>query len=226
MNRTLIQRTAIAIRTGMANIPLAGKKAKTGVKAGAYRYSAWMKKRPLLASCTSTCGIFTAGDALSQSVEFAIQKHQGKKVAASTNEGQLEAKKTFDFTRNMRFCAFGFFIAGPMYPWWFTYALPRIIPMSVATPSLVAKKVVCDMTLGSLIFDSASIFWMSIFKGRSPAESFNDIKEKFWTIYKADVACYAPFQIVNFTFVPNYLQPTSMALFSVVWSMVLSFLLK
>jgi len=67
---------------------------------------------------------------------------------------------------------------------------------------------------------------MKVFKGGSPAEALTDVKEKFWTVYKADLACYAPFQVVNFTFVPNYMQPTSMALFSVVWSMVLSFLLK
>mmetsp|Transcript_128109 Transcript_128109/g.239786 ORF Transcript_128109/g.239786 Transcript_128109/m.239786 type:complete len:222 (-) Transcript_128109:95-760(-) len=202
--------------------------ARVRLQAYAFRYSAWMKSRPLVASCTSTCAIFTCGDVLSQSLEINIQKFQSRKAAKGISEasGQVEAKKQFDPVRSLRFSVFGFFIAGPMYTWWFAHALPRLVQMTEATPRLVAKKVCCDMTLGSLIFDTTSIFWINIFKGGSPSEAITDVKERFWTVYKADIACFAPFQCVNFTFIPNYMQPTSMALFSVVWSMVLSVLLN
>lgn len=166
---------------------------------------------------------------LCQSLEVATGKYSPDQLAVVDSTGESRPQtfsQYYSSERTMHWGAYGGSFVGSANVLWQLHALPRMVPVAAPTGALVAKKVFVDMTLGSLIFDSAACFLPPLMKGQSFVDAVENVKSRFFSVYSAELMMWTPFQFVNFYFVPLHCLPISCALFSVLWSGLLSRLIN
>lgn len=91
-------------------------------------------------------------------------------------------------------------IAGVICHHWYNFLDKVIIGKSAA---MVFKKLCLDQFVCSPIVILSFFATVAIFEDK-PIESFTDeVKEKFWILYKAEWVVWPPAQIINFYFLPT-----------------------
>lgn len=127
-------------------------------------------------------GISTLGDLLEQTYE--IHKQDITK---------------FDLSRTAHM-AFSGAIAGVICHNWYNLLDKIIIGRSF---HMVIKKLMLDQFICSPIIILSFFFTVAIFED-DPLENFTDeVKDKFWTLYKAEWVIWPPAQIINFYLLPT-----------------------
>lgn len=130
-----------------------------------------------ISTCISLCG-----DLIEQSYEYHMHEID---------------KYDFERTGHM---AFSGAIAGLIGHHWYIF-LDKIIVGR--TFDMVLKKLMLDQFICSPIMIMSFFASVAIFED-NPLESFNEeVKDKFWTLYKAEWVVWPPAQIINFYFLPT-----------------------
>src|SRR5690606_14386973 len=105
--------------------------------------------------------------------------------------------------RNLRFAAYGFLIAGPLYCWWYkflgTYVHQKIVKLTKHTN---AAKVFVDQCIFGP--PELALFFVatSVFAGMNRKEVLEKLNVEFLPTYVLDCAIWPLIQFVNFKYVP------------------------
>lgn len=104
-----------------------------------------------------------------------------------------------DFHRTAQM-AFSGCIAGVICHHWYNFIDRVIIGRTV---DMVIKKLILDQCICSPIIIMSFFATVAIFED-NPMENFTEeVREKFWTLYKAEWVVWPPAQIINFYFLPT-----------------------
>lgn len=96
--------------------------------------------------------------------------------------------------------AFSGSVAGVICHNWYIFLDKIIIGRSL---DMVVKKLMLDQFICSPIIIMSFFATVAIFED-NPLENFNEeVKDKFWTLYKAEWVVWPPAQIINFYFLPT-----------------------
>lgn len=143
---------------------------------------AFSRKNLLYTNILLSVGISSCGDLLEQNYEI--------------YKGDLD---TIDFPRTAHM-GFSGFTTGIICHHWYTILDKIIIGRTMA---MVIKKLVLDQFICSPLIILSFFGTVAIFE-EHPIENFTDeVKEKFWTLYKAEWLVWPPAQIINFYFLPT-----------------------
>ncbi|XP_075979197.1 mpv17-like protein 2 [Anticarsia gemmatalis] len=116
-----------------------------------------------------------------------------------TNEYYKKDIDNYDFHRTAHM-AFSGVTAGFICHHWYNYLDTVIVGRSLG---MVFKKLMMDQFICSPIVILSFFATVAIFED-NPAENFTDeVKDKFWTLYKAEWVVWPPAQIINFYFLPT-----------------------
>jgi len=141
-----------------------------------------MTKHLLLFNTVSSGGLMMFGDIAAQKLEEKL--------------GEKEAG--LDLARVARMTAVGT-LQGPMHHYFYTW-VDRIMPKTDA--KTVFNKIMLDQFVASPLFIFSYFYPAGLFEGHSVHECNEELKEKFWTVYKADWIIWPPCQFINFYFLP------------------------
>lgn len=143
---------------------------------------AFNRKNLFYTNVLLSVGISSLGDLIQQS--FEIHKQEIYKL-------------DFDRTAHM---AFSGFTAGIICHNWYNFLDKIIIGKSIG---MVMKKLFLDQCICSPIVILSFFATVAIFEDY-PLENFNEeVRDKFWTLYKAEWIVWPPAQIINFYFLPT-----------------------
>ena len=138
----------------------------------------------LLTNTVSSGGLMAVGDLSVQVIEQSLDK---------------DLPKVIDWSRTGRMLCCGL-VFGPMGHGWYK-VLDRYLPLT--TPSTVVKKILLEQLSLSPIGNGLFFFMAGRLEGKSDDETWRELKQKFWTIYKMEWSFWVPVQWFNF----YYLQP-------------------
>ncbi|XP_039558383.1 mpv17-like protein 2 isoform X2 [Passer montanus] len=153
--------------------------------------------RLLLLTNTVSCGgLLAAGDCLQQ--EWQRRKHP---------ESQLQLGRTG------RMFAVGCSL-GPLLHYWYLWLDAAFPARGVRGLRTVLKKVLIDQLVASPSMGAWYFMAMGTLEGQSLQESWDELKEKFWELYK----------ILNFLFVPPAYRVVYVNVVTLGWDTYLSYL--
>ena len=127
--------------------------------------------------------------------------------------------KGIDWSRTGRMLVAGV-VLGPINHGWYKF-LDHILPL--ATPSIVARKILLDQVIGSPVMTYVFFTSGGLLEGKSHQDTWDELKQKFLTVYKADWAFWPPVQFVNFYFIQPKFRVLYVSVAALVWSTFLSF---
>lgn len=143
---------------------------------------AFSRKYLFYTNVTLSTGISLCGDLVEQSYEYHTQEIE---------------KYDFERTSHM---AFSGSVAGVICHNWYNFLDKIIVGRSL---DMVMKKLMLDQFICSPVIIMSFFATVAIFED-NPLESFNEeVKDKFWTLYKAEWVVWPPAQIINFYFLPT-----------------------
>lgn len=183
------------------------------------RYSLWTQQRPLAAIPVSTGCILGVGDGLCQQLERAGYLKPKVKSQASQLPGE---QPWWDLKRTARTVVYGWLWIGPSCALWYTWCLPRLVPMHKPTIRLVLAKVILDETLLSWWSYCSFLYGMTRLEGEDHQSGVDKVQKDFWKIYKADLMVWPWVQFANFWWVSPHLQSLVVSSCSIVWGCYLS----
>ncbi|XP_030822695.1 mpv17-like protein 2 [Camarhynchus parvulus] len=163
--------------------------------------------RLLLLTNTVSCGgLLAAGDWLHQ--EWHRRKHP---------QSQLQLGRTG------RMFVVGCSLGPLMHYWylWLDWALPA---RGVRCLRTVLQKVLIDQLVASPTMGAWYFMAIGTLEGQSLQESWDELKEKFWEMYKADWSVWPAAQILNFLFVPPPFRVAYVNVVTLGWDTYLSYL--
>ncbi|XP_063017247.1 mpv17-like protein 2 isoform X1 [Melospiza melodia melodia] len=163
--------------------------------------------RLLLLTNTVSCGgLLAAGDVLQQ--EWHRRKHP---------QSQLQLGRTG------RMFVVGCSLGPLMHYWylWLDWALPA---RGVRCLRTGIKKVLIDQLVASPTMGAWYFMAIGTLEGQSLQESWDELKEKFWEMYKADWSVWPAAQILNFLFVPPPFRVAYVNVVTLGWDTYLSYL--
>lgn len=149
-------------------------------------------KKHLLVTNTVTSGILMSiGDGLSQHIE--------RKWAAKERKSDINMK--FDWPRNIKMFIVGAGF-GPSHHYFYIW-LDKVFP--IVTFQSTITKVLYDQLVLSPIIIAQFFFTAGWLYGKANAESWQELKSKFITVYKIDWCVWPGAQFLNFYYVqPKY----------------------
>nr|XP_037869755.1 mpv17-like protein 2 isoform X3 [Bombyx mori] len=143
---------------------------------------AFQRKYLLYTNVFLSVGISSLGDTIQQSYELSIKDIN-----------------TFDYERTAHM-AFSGFTAGIICHNWYNFLDKIIVGKTI---DMVLKKLILDQCICSPIIILSFFATVAIFEEK-PLESFDEeVRDKFWTLYKAEWVVWPPAQIINFYFLPT-----------------------
>lgn len=120
-------------------------------------------------------------------------------LSEQTYEYYTDEIETYDLNRTGQMGISGI-TAGILCHHWYNF-LDRVIVGK--TFGMVLKKLFLDQFVCSPVLLLSFFATVAVFED-NPIESFTDeVKEKFWTLYKAEWVVWPPAQIINFYFLPT-----------------------
>lgn len=140
---------------------------------------AFSKKYLFYTNVTLSTGISLCGDILEQSYEYHTQ----------------EIEK-YDFSRTAHM-GFSGSVAGVICHYWYIFLDKIIVGRSL---DMVVKKVMLDQFICSPIIIMSFFATVAIFEDNPLGNFTEEVKDKFWTLYKAEWVVWPPAQIFNFYF--------------------------
>ncbi|XP_076978236.1 mpv17-like protein 2 isoform X2 [Tamandua tetradactyla] len=163
--------------------------------------------RALLATNTLGCGaLMAAGDGVRQAWE--VRHRPGQR---------------FDPRRSASMFAVGCSM-GPFLHAWYLW-LDRLLPASgLAGLRTVLGKVLLDQLVASPVLGAWYFLGLGCLQGQTVHESCQELRAKFWELYRADWCVWPPAQLVNFLFVPPHLRVTYVNGVTLGWDTYLSYL--
>ena len=152
---------------------------------GSYKQAvdhAFQRKNLIYTNIVISMGISTTGDLLEQ-----------------TYEVHKKGSKKFDFKRTAHM-AFSGSTAGFICHHWYIL-IDRVIVGR--TFDMVLKKLTLDQFICSPIVILSFFATVAIFEDDPIANFTDEVRSKFWTLYKAEWVVWPPAQIINFYFLPT-----------------------
>ncbi|XP_044528322.1 mpv17-like protein 2 [Gracilinanus agilis] len=146
--------------------------------------------RLLLVTNTLTCGALMAGgDGLRQAWERRLSK------------GAPGPPRPIDLWRTGRMFLIGCSM-GPFLHYWYQW-LDKIFPaMGFKDIQIIFKKVLLDQLIASPLLCAWYFLGMGTLEGQNLDNTCQELREKFWEVYKADWTVWPAAQLVNFLYVP------------------------
>ncbi|XP_072947520.1 mpv17-like protein 2 [Epargyreus clarus] len=145
-------------------------------------HKAFSPKYLLYTNVLLSIGISTAGDIMEQCYEWHVRDID-----------------SFDTHRTGQMAVSGC-TAGIICHNWYNFLDKVIIGR---TFDMVIKKLLLDQFICSPVVILSFFATVAVFED-NPLENFNDeVKEKFWTLYRAEWLVWPPAQIINFYFLPT-----------------------
>ncbi|KAJ3071259.1 hypothetical protein HDU98_005605 [Podochytrium sp. JEL0797] len=199
-------------------------------------YTRFVKRNPLGSQCLVAGLLWSAGDILSQKI---THSHEHKRLLGPEEQ---PTNTSIDWKRVGIMSTYGFFIAGPLYTFWYKTLDKFVEPMLVkllrkrthpiATHlskhrlmwSVALTKVACDNFLFEPPYLSVFFLATHTMSGATPGEAVRHLKADFWPTYVTDVLVWTPIQIINFRFVPVHFQPQFVNAFNIGWNAFLSYM--
>lgn len=143
---------------------------------------AFSRKYLFYTNVTLSSAISLCGDLVEQSYEYHMQEID-----------------QYDFVRTAHM-AFSGTVAGVICHNWYIFLDKIIVGRSF---DMIFKKLMLDQFICSPVIILSFFATVAIFED-NPLENFNEeVKEKFWTLYKAEWVVWPPAQIINFYFLPT-----------------------
>eukprot|EP01122_Echinamoeba_exundans_P000914 TRINITY_DN10858_c0_g1_i1.p1 TRINITY_DN10858_c0_g1~~TRINITY_DN10858_c0_g1_i1.p1 ORF type:complete len:207 (+),score=30.32 TRINITY_DN10858_c0_g1_i1:31-651(+) len=136
-----------------------------------------------------------------------------------------EKREEIDWARTARMGAYGYFVAGPLFSWWYTY-LERI-----AAPVLwkrgMMPYIALKIGLDQLVFEPPYLLAffgiMNISEGKSWEDYKTTIKTEYAHTFALDCAVWPAAQYLNFRYVPTRFHALYVNAISLGWASFLSF---
>lgn len=141
-------------------------------------------KHLLLFNTLSSGGLMFVGDIAAQKLEMYL--------------GEKNKDKGFDWHRLLRMTIVGT-LYGPLHHYYYGW-VDRILPKSDGKS--VFNKIMLDQFVASPLFIVSYFYSAGILEGGSIKDCNNELKFKFFTIYKADWIVWPPCQFINFYYLP------------------------
>lgn len=164
-----------------------------------------------IANSVTFAGLFGLGDFIEQQRERYNIKH---------NKKCNLKMKPYNFRRTLDMVIIGGLLS-PVVHYWYV-ALDKVIVGNIH--SMVLKKVLADEIIMSPIFGIAFLGGMAKLDGHSFERCWNEIKLKFWPMYKMDLCVWPAAQAVNFYVVPGQYRVAYVSFVALLWNIFLSYI--
>ncbi|XP_003388107.1 PREDICTED: mpv17-like protein 2 isoform X1 [Amphimedon queenslandica] len=163
-------------------------------------YDTLFSRYLLFTNTVVSCGLEALGDLL-------VQKYE------------KNSEQEIDWARTKRMAVIGF-ILGPPEHYWFKFLDKRYPGRGVVS---VFKKVTLDEVINGPACVIVFFLGMNKMSGMNWTDSYNDMKKKFWPVYKTELIVWPAAQVLNFFFVPPALRVTYISAVYLGWVMYLSY---
>ncbi|ORY50879.1 hypothetical protein BCR33DRAFT_712848 [Rhizoclosmatium globosum] len=199
-------------------------------------YTNFVKKNPLGSQCLVAGLLWSAGDILSQSI---TKRHE--RIHAATVAPHEKHDSSIDWKRVMIMSSYGFFVAGPLYTFWYK-TLDKVVEpllvrafkrsgkdvLGISKTQMVWNVAIAKVAADNFVFEPPylSMFFLSThtMSGTPFPEAVAHLKADFWPTYVTDILIWTPIQFINFRFVPVHFQPQFVNAFNIGWNAFLSYM--
>lgn len=176
-------------------------------------YDKLVNKAPILTQSIMASGACFFGDIVAQTlVPWSIHRY---------NYGSSKAYESpkYDFSRSVKFAAFGLLYFGNLDSRWLRY-LDRVIPAS--SKHAVPKKLVLDQGFFTPSLNFGFLLLNSYLEFRSFSKSTEIAKSEIWPIMSKGWPFWISFMYLNFKFVPLNFRLLTIQIADIIWNSFLS----
>jgi len=183
--------------------------AKTGKRSLLTAYLSALNENPKMVKSISALVIFSAGDVSTQFYNHA--KNERRSDSGNDDRakfGELVETFTLDGARTLRLSSFGLIATMTIHTWWgllepFTAKIFNPVEEKLKNTAL---KVVLDQSIGATIYNVLFFFSLGLMNGKSPASSFDDVRNGIPDQMLRHWSFWPWFHCVNFYVNPLHLR--------------------